>query len=112
MISNLASVHPEAKLAGNITVDPFAVIEADVEIGEGSIISSHACILSGTRLGKNCRVFQGAVVGGIPQETAQAPLRPNHGPIGPSWPDADKHHPAHGVPFQQHAGPSALWPPR
>ncbi len=68
MISNLASVHPEAKLAGNITVDPFAVIEADVEIGEGSIISSHACILSGTRLGKNCRVFQGAVVGGIPQD--------------------------------------------
>tara|TARA_B100000780_G_C21093693_1_gene440904 strand:+ start:962 stop:1735 length:774 start_codon:yes stop_codon:yes gene_type:complete len=68
VISKLASVHPEAKLAGNITVEAFAVIESDVEIGEGSIIYSHSSILAGTRLGKNCRVFQGAVVGGIPQD--------------------------------------------
>ncbi len=68
MISDLASIHPEAKIAGNVTVEPFAVIEADVEIGEGSVIHSHSCILSGTRLGKNCRVFQGAVIAGIPQD--------------------------------------------
>ena len=68
MISPLASVHPEAKLAGNITVEAFAVIEADVEIGEGSWIASGAAILSGTRMGKNCRVFHGAVVCGIPQD--------------------------------------------
>ena len=68
MISDLASIHPEAKIAGNVTVEPFAVIEADVEIGEGSVIYSHACILSGSRLGENCRVFQGAVIAGIPQD--------------------------------------------
>jgi acyl-[acyl carrier protein]--UDP-N-acetylglucosamine O-acyltransferase len=31
VISPLASIHPEAKLAGNVTVEAFAVIEADVE---------------------------------------------------------------------------------
>ena len=30
MISPLASIHPEAKLAGNVTVEAFAVVEADV----------------------------------------------------------------------------------
>lgn len=68
MISPLASIHPEAKLAGNVTVEAFAVIEADVEIGEGSWIASGASVLAGSRLGKNCRVFHGAVVGGIPQD--------------------------------------------
>ncbi len=67
VISPLASIHPKAKLAGNVTVEAFAVIEADAEIGEGSWIASGAYVLAGSRLGKNCRVFHGAVVSGIPR---------------------------------------------
>jgi UDP-N-acetylglucosamine acyltransferase len=35
MISNLAYVHPDAKIGENVTIEPFAYIAADVEIGDG-----------------------------------------------------------------------------
>lgn len=67
-ISPLASVHPDARLADDVVVDAFAIIESDVEIGAGSWIASHACILNGSRIGKKVRIFHGAVVAGIPQD--------------------------------------------
>ena len=67
-ISQLAVVHPNAKIGENVTIDPFAVIEEDVVIGDGCHIFPHAVILNGARLGKNCRVFPGAVIAGIPQD--------------------------------------------
>ena len=33
-ISPLAVVHPEAQIGQNVTIDPFAVIEKDVVIGD------------------------------------------------------------------------------
>jgi UDP-N-acetylglucosamine acyltransferase len=39
-----------------------------VEIGEGTHIMAHACVLNGSRIGKNCSVFPGAVVGAVPQD--------------------------------------------
>ena len=68
MISNLAYIHPDAKLGENVTVEPFAYIEADVVIGEGSWIGPHASVMAGTRMGKNCKVHSGAVIGGVPQD--------------------------------------------
>ncbi|HMO31759.1 MAG TPA: acyl-ACP--UDP-N-acetylglucosamine O-acyltransferase [Lacibacter sp.] len=68
MISNLAHIHPNAQLGANVKVDPFAVIHDDVVIGDGSHIMSNAVIFPCSRIGKNCRVFPGAVVGGIPQD--------------------------------------------
>ena len=64
----LAYIHPEARLAGGVTVDPFASIYEDVEIGEGTHIMGNAVILPGSRIGKNCTVFPGAVIGAIPQD--------------------------------------------
>ena len=64
----LAFIHPEAKIADNVIVDPFATIEKDVVIGEGTHIYSHAVIMDGARIGKNCRIFPGAVIAGIPQD--------------------------------------------
>ena len=52
MISPLAFVDPAAKLGKNVTVQPFAYIEGDVEIGDDCIIMSGARILDGTRLGQ------------------------------------------------------------
>lgn len=68
MIQPLAYVHPSAKIADNVTIDPFVTIHADVEIGEGTHIMSGATIFRGTRIGKNCRVFPGASIGAIPQD--------------------------------------------
>lgn len=68
MISSLAYVDPAAKLGKNVTVQPFAYIEGDVEIGDECIIMSGARILNGTRMGKNNTVHHGAVLASIPQD--------------------------------------------
>ena len=38
----LAYVHPGAKIAKNVVVEPFAMIHNNVEIGEGTWIGSNA----------------------------------------------------------------------
>src|SRR6056297_3643567 len=64
----LAYVHPEAKVAENVVIEPFVSVDKDVIIGEGTHIGSSVTILSGTRIGKNCNIFPGAVIGAIPQD--------------------------------------------
>ncbi len=68
MIHPLTYVHPEAKIGENVTIEPFAVIHKDVVIGDGSWIASHATIMDGARIGKQCRIFPGAVIAAIPQD--------------------------------------------
>ncbi len=64
----LAYVHPDAKIADNVVIEPFVSIDHDVEIGAGTRIGSSVTILPGTRIGKNCNIFPGAVIGAIPQD--------------------------------------------
>ena len=64
----LAYVHPEAKVADNVVIEPFVSIDKDVVIGEGTRIGSSVTIMPGVRIGKNCRIFPGAVIGGEPQD--------------------------------------------
>ena len=64
----LAYVHPQAKVASNVVIEPFVNIEKDVEIGEGTWIGSNVTIMEGARIGKNCRIFPGAVISAIPQD--------------------------------------------
>jgi UDP-N-acetylglucosamine acyltransferase len=64
----LAYVHPQAKIASNVVIEPFVTISKNVEIGEGSWIGSNVTIMEGARIGKNCRIFPGAVISAIPQD--------------------------------------------
>jgi UDP-N-acetylglucosamine acyltransferase len=64
----LAYVHPDAKIAENVVIEPFVSIDRDVVIGEGTRIGSSVTSLPGTRIGKNCNIFPGAVLGAIPQD--------------------------------------------
>lgn len=64
----LAYVHPDAKIAQNVTIEPFSTIYENVEIGEGTWIAPHVTIMAGARIGKNCRIFPGAVVSAVPQD--------------------------------------------
>ena len=68
MISNLAFIHPEAKIGKDVTVEPFAYIAGNVIIGEGTWIGPNSTIMDGARIGENCRIFPSAVVSGIPQD--------------------------------------------
>ena len=68
MISNLAYVHPDARLENNVTVEPFAYIGDNVVIGEGTWVGPNAAIMSGARIGKNCKIFPSAVISAIHQD--------------------------------------------
>lgn len=64
----LAYIHPGAKIHPSVVIDPFVTIEGDVEIGEGTRICSNVTIMDGARIGKNCLIYPGAVIAGIPQD--------------------------------------------
>ena len=68
MIHPHTYIHPNAKVATNVKIDPFTVIHQNVEIGEGTWIGSNVTIMEGARIGKNCRIFPGAVLSAIPQD--------------------------------------------
>ncbi len=64
----LAYVHPQAKIADNVVIEPFVTIHKNVEIGEGTWIGSNATIMEGARIGKNNKIFPGAVISAVPQD--------------------------------------------
>ena len=64
----LAYVHPGAKIAKNVVIEPFTTIHNNVKIGEGTWIGSNVTIMEGARIGKNCNIFPGAVISAIPQD--------------------------------------------
>ena len=64
----LSYVHPGAKVAKTVVLEPFSTIDNNVEIGEGTWIGSNVTILEGARIGKNCSIFPGAVISGVPQD--------------------------------------------
>lgn len=67
-ISPLAHIHPNARIADNVTIEPFAVVHEDVSIDEGSHIMSHATIMNGSVIGKSVTIFPGAIISAIPQD--------------------------------------------
>jgi UDP-N-acetylglucosamine acyltransferase len=68
MISNLAFIHPDAKIGKDVIVEPFVYIAGNVIIGEGTWIGPNSTIMDGARIGKKCRIFPSVVVSGIPQD--------------------------------------------
>ena len=68
MQHKLSEVHPAAILGKNVAVGSFSSIQADVIIGDGTIVGPHATIMSGSRIGKNCQIFPGAVIGASAQD--------------------------------------------
>ncbi len=64
----LAYIHPGAKIARNVVIEPFSTIHNNVRIGSGTWIGSNVTIMEGARIGKNCRIFPGAVISAIPQD--------------------------------------------
>jgi UDP-N-acetylglucosamine acyltransferase len=49
-------------------VEPFAVIDADVRIGDRCVIGSSTRIGSGARIGNDVKIFHGAAVAMVPQD--------------------------------------------
>ena len=56
------------KLGKDVYVGPYTIIEKNVLINNGTWIDAHAHIKPFTTIGKNCKIFHGAVLGEIPQD--------------------------------------------
>lgn len=63
-----AVIHPTATVADGVEIGPYAVIGPQVFIDTGTTIGPHVIIEAFTSIGRDCRIFPGAVIGGIPQD--------------------------------------------
>lgn len=62
-----AIVSKEAKLGSDVSIGPFCIVDAGVELGDGVVLASHAVIRKGSILGKGVTVDPFCVIGGEPQ---------------------------------------------
>lgn len=67
-IHKTAVIHAEAELAPDVTVGPFAIIEAGVVLHSGCKVHGHAYVGPGTQIGADSEVHMHAVVGHEPQD--------------------------------------------
>ncbi|MFA5850400.1 MAG: acyl-[acyl-carrier-protein]--UDP-N-acetylglucosamine O-acyltransferase, partial [Bacteroidales bacterium] len=61
-------VHPGARIGTGVTIEQFSIIAENVEIGEGTWIGPHVIIMDYVKIGANCKIFPGAIIGGTPQD--------------------------------------------
>jgi len=76
-----AIVSPDAEICPDVEIGPFCVVEPDVTIEGGCRLASRVVVKSGTRMGPGNQVFEGAVLGGLPQHV-HIPERPGKVVIG------------------------------
>lgn len=67
LIHPTAVVDPEAEIAPDVEIGPYAVIEGPVKIGPGSKIWPHAYLVGSLEIGERCQIHVGAVVGHLHQ---------------------------------------------
>jgi UDP-N-acetylglucosamine acyltransferase len=67
-ISSLAFVHPDAIIGDNVIIDPYAYVDKNVEIGDGTHLMAQSTVLYGARIGKGCKIFPHATIAAIPQD--------------------------------------------
>jgi UDP-N-acetylglucosamine acyltransferase len=63
-----ALVCPEAELADDVTIGPFAVIDGPVRLAAGVSIGGHAHITGKTEIGAGTKIGWGSIVGADPQD--------------------------------------------
>ena len=63
MIHPSAVIDPSAKIADNVSIGPWTMIGADVEIGEGCDIASHVVIKGPTKIGAGNKIYQFSTIG-------------------------------------------------
>ncbi len=72
MIDPRALIDPQARLDQDVSVGPFTVIGAGVEIAAGTRIGPHVVIRGSTRIGRDCEIFQFSSIGDDPQDKKYA----------------------------------------
>jgi UDP-N-acetylglucosamine acyltransferase len=63
-----AQIDRQAQIGDNVSIGPFAFVEGDVIIEDGTQLGPHVYIADGARIGKNCKIHNGTVVATLPQD--------------------------------------------
>jgi UDP-N-acetylglucosamine acyltransferase len=71
-IHPLAVVEDGAEIGENVLVGPFSHVGSRVVLRDGVELSSHAVVTGNTQIGRNCRIFPMAVIGGVSQSLHEA----------------------------------------
>ena len=67
-IDKRAIVSPGAVLGKNVEIGPYSIIGDNVKIGDNTVIGSFVSVDGWTDIGSSCKIFNGAVIGSIPQD--------------------------------------------
>ncbi len=62
-IDGRAIIDPSARLGSNVSVGPWSIVGADVELGDDVQIASHVVVKGPARIGAGVKIFQFATVG-------------------------------------------------
>ena len=68
MIHPSAIIADDAKLADDVSVGAYSIIESKVSIGAGTQIGPHTVIKGPTQIGSNNQIFQFCSIGELPQD--------------------------------------------
>lgn len=63
-----AVVDPSARIADDVEIGPYSIVEADCVLGPGCVLRSHAIVRRYTQMGEGNYVDSHAVLGGEPQD--------------------------------------------
>ncbi len=67
-IHKTALIYPGAKLSPGVSVGPYSIIEGSVTILDNARVGSHCFITGQTTIGRNCKIYTGAIIGSAPQD--------------------------------------------
>lgn len=68
MIHKTAIVSDKAQIGKNVEIGPYSIIEDKVKIADNCRIGAHVTLASGTILHKDVQIYNGAVLGTVPQD--------------------------------------------
>ncbi|MDR2919620.1 MAG: acyl-ACP--UDP-N-acetylglucosamine O-acyltransferase [Tannerella sp.] len=80
--NTLVYIHPEAVIGKNVIIHPFVNIDKGVVIGDNCEIRSFVSIQEGTSIGNDNKIFEGCVIGALPQEFSKENSGKNKVTIG------------------------------
>lgn len=63
-----AFVDDRAELGADVVIEPGAIVGPHVRVGDRTRIGSHALVTGWTRVGHDCKIHHGAVLGTAPQD--------------------------------------------
>jgi UDP-N-acetylglucosamine acyltransferase len=77
MIHPTAIVHPQAEVAEDVEIGPYAIVDGHVRLGAGCVLGPQVHLTGHTTIGANNRFHNGCVIGDAPQDLkyAGAPTR-------------------------------------